>query len=161
MSGAGIQSAGTTPAGFGTSADAQEFGGAFLRNTRNGTSFAARKIDPRTRDYVIDANGRQLGMNQIKQAVQISVQTERGSSVVQDLGHRLATLDRITPNFERRILSILTEAVKPLVDQGLIEVIGFRGFATGNARNGLQRGAVYGRFLWKDLTTSQEHEELI
>jgi hypothetical protein len=161
MSGAGTQTAGTSSAGFGTSEEATAAGGGFLRDTKTGKSFGARKIDPRTRNYVRDSNGRILGMNAVQHAVQVSLHTERGSSAVGTLGHRLKSLDRITPNFERAILSILTEAVQPLIHLGYIEVLGFRAFVAGDGRNGLQRGAVYGRFLWRDLTTKREHVELV
>lgn len=161
MAGAGTQKAGTSSAGFGVSESATAPGGAFLRDTRTGKSFGARQIDPRTRDYVIDEHGRALGMNAVQHAVQMSIHTERGSAAVQSMGQRLRTLDRITPNFERRMLTVLTEAVQPLVDQGLIEVLGFSHFVAGNNANGLQRGAVFGRFRWRDLTTRQEYEELI
>lgn len=161
MAGAGTQKAGTSSAGFGTPAEATPLGGAFLRDTRTGSSFGVRQVDPNTRDYVIDTNGRLLGVNYVRHVVQMSVHTERGSAAVQSMGQRLRTIERITPNFEQRVLSILTEAVQPLIDQGLIEVIGFRGFTAGDDRNGLRRGAIYGRFLWRDLTTNREHQEFI
>lgn len=161
MSGAGLQKAGTTSAGFGTSAVATGIGGEFLRDTKTSRSFGSRKIDPSTRDYVLDdgGNDRILGMNDVQHAVQMSVHTEQGSAAVTTMGHRLRTIDRITPNFESRVLSILTEALQPLIDQGLIEVVGFRGYRTGDGSNGLMRGATYGRLLWRDLTTNREHEE--
>ena len=161
MAGAGLQAAGTSPAGLGTSTPATTPGGAFLRDTKTGKSLGVRKIDPRTRDYVMDSYGRQLGMSYVQHAVQMSLTTERGSAAVQSMGHRLSSLGRITPNFERQVLAILTEAVQPLITLGYIEVVGFRQFAKGDGTNGLQRGAVYGRFLWRDLTTKTEHEELI
>jgi len=161
MAGVGLQGAGLTPAGFGTPAEATTPGGAFLRDEKTGKSLGARKIDPSTKDYVLDSNGRLLGVNYVRHVVQMSVHTERGSAAVQEMGHRLRTLERITPNIEQQILSILTEAVQPLVDQGLIEVVGFSHFTAGDDRNGLKRGAVYGRFRWRDLTADAEFEELI
>lgn len=161
MSGAGLQSAGTSSAGYGTSASATAEAGAFLRDTKTGKSFSARKIDPVARDYVLDDNGRLLGADYVQHVVQMSVHTERGSAAVQEMGHRLRTLDRITPNFERQILAVLTEAVQPLIDLGYIEVLGFSTFIAGNNANGLQRGAIYGRFKWRDLTKTTEHEELV
>ena len=161
MAGAGLQGAGLTSAGFGTPPTAPVPEGAFLRDTKTGASLGARKIDPNTRDYVLDANGRILGVNYVRHVVQMSVHTERGSAAVQDMGHRLRTIERITPNIEQQILSILTEAVQPLVSQGLIEVVGFTHFVAGNGLNGLQRGAVYGVFEWRDLTTRTVHQEVI
>ena len=161
MAGVGLAGCGLSPAGFGTPATATVPEGAFLRDTKNGRSLGARKIDPVTKDYVLDDNGRILGVNYVRHVVQMSVHTERGSAVVQAMGHRLRTIDRITPNIEAQILATLTEAVSPLVTQGLIEVVGFSHFVAGNDLNGLNRGAVYGRFQWRDLTTGLEHQEVI
>jgi len=161
MSGAGIQAAGASSAGFGTSTAATVQEGAFLRDTRTSKKLGARKIDPNTRDYVLDTNGRILGMNEVQHAVQMSIHTDLGSAAVQSMGQKLRTIKRITPGIEREILAILSAAVQPLVAQGLIEVVGFTHFVAGDDRNGLQRGAVYGRFKWRDLTTTQVHEELV
>jgi hypothetical protein len=161
MSGAGLQKAGSTSAGFGTSAAATEPEGAFLRDTRTGKSLGARKIDPNTRDYMLDDNGRVLGLDYVKHAVQMSLHTDHGSSVDTRMGQKLRSLDRITPNFERRVLAVLTEALQPLISLGYVEVLGFTAFTVGTNRNGLQRGAVYGRLRWRDLTTKQEHTELL
>lgn len=161
MPGAGLQSAGTSSAGYGTSEEATAPGGAILRDEKTGKSHSARKIDPRTGRYEIDQYGRLLGMNHVRQAVQVSLLTEVNTSAVRGLGHRLKSLQRITPNFERAVLAILTEAVQPLVARGYIEVVGFKEFQKGDGKNGMQRGGVYGRFLWRDLTTKQVHTELI
>lgn len=161
MPGAGLQGGGTTSAGLGTSASATAQGGAFLRDTKTGISHGARMIDPNTRDYVLDDNGRILGLDYVKHAVQMSIHTDRGSSAVQSMGQRLRTLDRITPNFERRVLAILTEALQPLITLGYIEVLGFDQFTAGSAANGLMPGAVFGRLRWRDLTTGEEEKELI
>lgn len=159
--GAGSQAAGSSSSGRGVAATATGLAGAFLRDTQTGESCPARKIDPLTRDYVMDDYGRLLGMSYVRQTVQLSVHTERGSAAVQAMGHRLRELQRITPGFEKVMLNVLTEAVQPLINQGLIEVVGFTAYRAGDGNNGLQRGAVYGRFLWRDLTTKQEHEERI
>lgn len=161
MAGAGRQKAGTTPAGFGTSEPATTRGGAFLRDTLTGKSFGVRKIDPTTRDYVIDEHGRLLGMNYVQHVVQMSVHTEQGSAAVQSMGHRLRTMQRVTPNFEKQMLAVLTDALQPLIDRGYIEVLGFSHFRAGNNRNGLRPGATYGRLRWKDLTTGEEHKEIV
>ena len=159
--GAGTQEAGSTSAGYGCGAIATGLGGAFLRDVRTGESHPARYIDPVTRDYVLDENGRLLGMSYVRQCVQLAVHTEYGSSAVQALGHRLRTLQRITPGFDRIMLSVLSEAVQHLVRQGLIEVVSFKSYRAGDGKNGLMPGAVYGVFEWRDLTTKEEHKEHI
>jgi phage gp46-like protein len=161
FAGAGTQPAGSTSAGFGTSAEATTFGTVFLRDTLTSQPLGTRKIDPVTRDFVLDDDGRILGQDFVRHAVQMSLHTVRGSAADGDVGQRLHTLDRITPNFERQVEAILTEAVQPLIIRGLIEVVGFRNYRTGDGRNGIARGAIYGRFLWRDLTTGLDHEEVI
>ena len=159
--GAGLQGAGVTSAGFGTPSTAAVPGGAFLRDTKTGKSFGARKIDPQTRDYVLDSNGRILGVDYVRHVVQMSVHTERYSSAVQEMGHMLRAIDRITPNIEQQIFTTLSEAVQPLVEQGLVEVVGFTNFVAGTDLNGMRRGAIYGVFRWRDLTTGLAHEEIV
>jgi hypothetical protein len=159
--GVGMQPAGSTSAGYGVAPTATGLGGAFLRDIRTGEVQFARYVNPTTRDYELDENGRMLGMGYVRQCVQLSVHTELGSCVVQAMGQRLRSLKRITSGFERLFLYVLSDAVQPLIEQGLIEVVGFTAYRAGDNTNGLMRGAVYGRFLWRDLTTGQEHEERI
>jgi hypothetical protein len=160
MSGVGQQGAGASSTGFGTSTEATALGGSFLRDTLTGASLGTRKIDPVTKDYAMDnENGRILGQHYVQHAVQMSIATVQGSAADTEMGHRLGSLDRISPNFERQVEALLAEAVKPLTDRGLIEVKGFRQVTLGSGRNGLERGTIYGHFLWKDLTTGLEHKE--
>ncbi len=136
-------------------------GGVFLRDAATGESHSARYIDPVTRDYVMDEYGRLLGMSYVRQCVQLAVHTERGSAAVQSMGHRLRSLQRITSGFENVVFNVLTEAVAPLVRQGLIAVVGFTAYRVGDGENGLPRGAIYGRFVWRDLAIGKNFEELI
>lgn len=159
MSGAGFQGAGRTSAGYGTSPEANAPGGSFLRDKRTGKTLGSRSIDPRTKDYALDEHGRTLGLNSVRQAVQLSISTTAGTAAARELGHKLASLDRITPNFERAVFAVLSEAIAPLVRQGLVQAVSFTNFAVGTAQNGLMVGAVYGRFKWRDLTTDEEFEE--
>jgi hypothetical protein len=162
MSGVGQQSGGTSSSGFGDSAEATARGGSFLRDTLTGKSLGTRLINPATKDYVMDDdNGRILGQHYVQHAVQMSIATVQGSAADTEMGHRLASLDRISPNFARQVEALLTEALKPLTDRGLVEVKGFvqATVGLGGNINGLERGAIYGRLLWKDLTTGLEHKE--
>ena len=161
MSGAGLQKAGKTSAGFGTSSEATVFEGGFLRDEITGETLGARLINPKTKGFVLDSNGRLLGMKSVRQAVLIAIHTVRDSSAVRGLGNRLSSIDRIGSNIERQILNILSEALAPLVQAGLVEVVGFSQFKAGDGKNGMLPGAVFGRFRWKDLTTKQPYEEII
>lgn len=159
MPGIGRQGAGSTNAGYGTTDPVATNGGAFLRDPTTGKTLGARRINPVTRDFVLDEHGRILGVDSVRHMVQMSIHTERGSAADTACGQRLRSLDRITPNFDKRVLAILTEALEPLVVRGMIEIVDFVGFKTGNDSNGLPRGAVYGRLQWRDLTTGQVFEE--
>jgi len=161
MSGAGLQKAGRTTAGYGTSPDATTFGGGFLRDEITGETLGARLIDPRSRTFVLDENGRILGMSTVRHAVLIAVHTVQNSSAVRGLGNRLSSIQRIGPNIERQVFSILSEALRPLVQAGMVEVLGFSQFVAGDSKNGMLAGAVFGRLKWRDLTTKQTHEEFI
>lgn len=162
MAGFGTQAAGRSNAAFGTPGTAAAFGGGILRNTATGARHDARLIDPVTRDYVLDEDnpGRLLGMSATKQGVLLSVGTERYSSAVRLMGQELRKIDRITPNFERRVLDKLIDALQPLIDTRQIAVLGFTTFKAG-PKDGLAPGQTYGRLRWKDLTTDAEYEELV
>jgi hypothetical protein len=154
MSGFGSQPFGSSPYGIGTPAVAPELGGSILRDEANGLSTGSRKIDPRTRDYVLDANGRILGMSDTKQLVLLAVSTDKGSSAMRELGQVLRSIDRITTNFSRRVDSTLRAAVQHLVNRRLIEVV-------GSEVQVLRSGVAFARFRWRDLTTGREEETFI
>jgi hypothetical protein len=149
MAGLGLQPAGTSPAGFGMPQ-------ATVLIDENGFGQGSRRIDPVTRDYVIAADGRAVGMQNVQHLVHMAIHTDRTSSAVRDLGNELATIKTITANFEHRILSVLTRAVQHLIDAKLIEVLGFTTFIVG-PDGGQPRGRAVGRFRFRDLTTDQEH----
>lgn len=161
MGGFGKQPAGSTNAGYGQPRSATAQSGALLRDTRTSESYGARKIDPVTRDYVLDtAAGRLLGMPDVQQIVHLSVHTDKGSSAVKAMGNELRKIDRITTAFERKCLSILTDALKVPIDLGYVEVLGFTAFKAG-PKDGLREGQAYGRLRWRDLTTNEEREALV
>ena len=161
MSGAGIQPAGTSSAGFGSSEQGNPQDGVPFRSLQTGQSNGSRYIDQRTRDFVMDDNGRLIGMPNVSHLVQMAITTERNSSAVRTLGHELGKLDRITPNFEKKVLQVLTSALQPLIDAKLVEVVGFASFDSSSTNPGLASGRVYGRLLWRDLTTRGEPREVL
>lgn len=148
MSGIGLQGAGTTSAGFGSPSRGSEEGGVILRDTATGASFGGRQINPKTGDYVMDANGRLLGMDNIQQLMQLAVMNAAPA---------LMEIDRLNDAFPRAATAILTVACEPIVRQGLVEVIGVQEVRQG-VRGGLRQGQAIYRFAWRDLTTNLEHE---
>jgi len=162
MAGAGNQGAGASSAGGGTPALANVPSGGFLADPWSKVPLGARKVDPHTRDYVIDkVTGRIIGVGSVRAAVQMSVHTAKRSSAVFEMGHDLAAIQRITPNTRKRVLATLTDALAPLIRLGLVEVVGFTQYKVGDGLNGMERGAVFGRLQWRDLTTGQAFTEVV
>lgn len=137
------------PYGSGTSSAAPVAGGGLLINKSTNESTGSRFIDPRTKDYVLDANGKALGMNDVAQLVHVAVSTDRGSSAVRNLGQELARIDRISPNFARRVSDTLVGCVQHLVDLGLIEVVDIFVDTVKYVP-----GRAYARLVWRDLTVN-------
>jgi hypothetical protein len=160
MAGFGVQPAGTSSAGWGTPGLADPPCGDILRDPATGERRGSRRIDPRTRDYAMDACGRILGEREVPHLVRMAVQTLKGSSAMRTLGLSTTGMSRITGDFQRRLLGAVTNAVEHLVTAKLIEVIGVFDYRA-SAEAGLREGQVYARFRWRDLTTRQEHEELL
>ncbi len=121
----------------------------------DGAATGSRRIDPITRQHVLRPDGRAVGMPNLHQLVHLAVQTDETSSAIRDLGHRLGSIKVIGPNFKQQVLIILTQAVKHLIDAGLIEVLGFSSFVVGPV-GGQPAGRALGIFALRDLTTGKE-----
>lgn len=158
MPGFGSQPFGSSSYGLGTPALAPKQGGSLLRDPQTGATLDALLIDPKKRDYVLDANGRALGMPRTRQMVQIALATAKDSSAMKGLGIDLAGIETITPALERQIDSALRDAVQHLVDQRLIVVLGTSMFNAG-PDDGLPAGAVLTRFNFRDIESGQDFAE--
>lgn len=150
MSGFGSQAGGSTPYGIGTPATAPAPGGAVLHNPAANASTGSRRIDPKTRDYVI-ANGRILGMNDTQQLVLMAVLTVRGSSAMPALGHRLGDIETMGDDFDRAVRAAYEEALADLVARRLIEVVGIE-------IRRLHPGSAHIRIRWRDIESFEEHK---
>lgn len=148
MSGFGSQPFGSSPYGIGTPAAATESGGSILRDETTGQAWGSRKIDPVTKDYVLDDNGRILGMSDVHQLVLLAVSTTKGSSAMRQLGQEIKGIDRITTNFVRRVDTTLRAAVQHLVDKELIEVLGV-------TVDVVRPGVTLARLRWRDLASGE------
>lgn len=145
---------GSSPYGIGTPTSASS-GGKILRNTLTGQSTGSRRLDPKTKDYVLDEYGRIEGMSNVQQLVLVAVSTEQGSSAVRTLGQDLKKIDRITNNFEKRVENVLRAALSHLTDDNLIEI---KSITTTRLPT---TGRAYTKLVWRDLTTDLEHSEEI
>lgn len=150
MSGYGSQPYGSSRYGIGTASQAPIPGGSVLRDPQTGASSGSRRIDPVTRDYVVDSSGRALGMNDVQQLVEIAIQTVKYSSAMNSLGQRLGDIDVIGDNIERQVRNVLEEAVAHLTSRNLVEIVSV-------VVTRLHPGAIRILFRWRDLTTGEEH----
>lgn len=148
--GAGIQPAGASPAGFGAPTQTGLGSNVVLPDTSVGGSHGSRKIHPVTRDYVMNDEGRIEGMNNVQQLVQLAVINAEPE---------LQKLDKLDGGFEKGVLSILSNAVALLVEQGFIEVVGVT--VRMNEEGGLKPGQAVTKFNWRDRTTGEEQSESV
>src|SRR5687768_14948454 len=151
MAGFGSQPYGSSPYGIGTPAVATNLGGATLTDEA-GVQRGSRRIDPYTKDYVLDETGRIAGMSNVHQLVQLAVSTTKGTAAMRALGHDLRRIDRISANFVRRVDTTLRAAVQRLVSQGLIEVV-------GTSVEVARPGVGFARLQWRDLTSGSSRVE--
>lgn len=147
MRGAGLQPAGTTPAGFGAPTASSSGSNVVLPDSSTPASHGSRKIHPVTRDYVMNSDGRLEGMNNVQHLVQLAVT---------NAALQLQEIDRLDGSFERAINSILSAALAPLAQQGLLEVLGVS--VRMNEEGGLKGGQAVTTLRWRDLTTNDEVE---
>ena len=142
---------GAQPYGVGTATVAQDLGGSTLKDAAGtGIQQGSRKIDPKTKDYVIDpATGRIQGMSNAQQLVYLAVNTTLGASALRSLGQEIMLIDRITSNFERRVDTTLRRAVQHIVDRGLIEVVDTQVTI-------LRPGVAVALLLWRDLSSGDD-----
>lgn len=120
-SGAGRSPAGVSPYGYGTPTTATARGGAALTGDQ-GKRYSGRKLDPATRQYVYDTNGRAVGESRVHQMVKLVAMTTLGSSALPDLGHDLDSIKDITANFTQRVQAVFATAYSRMVAMGLIEL---------------------------------------
>lgn len=149
--GNGLLPLGLSPYGIGYPEGATVFTGAILTDPASNTSTGSRRIDPKTRDYVLDGSARASGMGDTQQLVLMAVSTARGSSAMLALGHRLDDIDTIGDDISRRVRSILEDALADLVARKLITIVAV-------VAQVLRPGAVYINLRWRDTTTQTEHK---
>ncbi len=145
MRGIGLQPAGATPGGFGEPSQQGLGTNVVLPDEKIGGSHGSRKIDPITRGYVMNDDGRLVGMSNVQQMVQLAVMKA---------GPRLAEIDRLDGGFKNEMLKALTGAMSVLVNQGIIEIVGVT--VRMNSADGLKQGQATVLFNWRDRTTRKE-----
>lgn len=117
-----------------------------------GVQQGSRRIDPVTKNYVLDSTGRIAGMKNVHQLVLMAVSTTKGTAAMRALGHEFRKIDRISANLLRRIDDTIRGAVNHLVTRGLIEVV-------STSAEVSQPGRAFARLRWRDLTSGSSRVE--
>jgi hypothetical protein len=151
--GAGLAPAGLSPAGFGTPATGDAVATGTPLRTTQGTSGGGRYIDPQTRDYVVDAEGRLVGIGGVQQRVQLALTTTAGSSILTTLG-LAAWPDTITDAIEAQIGDAVRTALGKLIASGEVTVAGIEVLRP-------KASAISVRVRWIDTSTGQEHTQSV
>ncbi len=119
--GFGLAPLGTTPFGFGSPALADPNVGKPLTKA-DGSQGDARKINPVTRDYELDANGRVVGIDAVQQQVYLALVTVQTSSAVNELGQLFSSVKLITQNLTAQMTNEVRRALSKLIAAGLVEL---------------------------------------
>lgn len=151
MAGFGSSPLGTGPYGVGTPATSSANAGLPLADDF-GASQGSKYINPRTRSYERDANGRTKGMPNVPHLVQLALLTTRGSSAMTTLGDE-APGGVIGANFVSRRQASIRQSLTRLVDDNMIEIVAIEVYADNRP--------VFTLVRWRDLTTTLEHEARI
>lgn len=146
--GAGFSAAGTSPAGTGD-VDQATIPSGNLFVDANGVRQPCRKIDPATRQYVLNDDGSSSGMPSSLQLVQLRIQTLRDSSALPGFGKR-ATGSVVNERTAPRVKVDVQDALSDLVTSGIIRIISVKVERANPTR-------IYGVVRWDDLTTGIEH----
>ena len=148
MPGFGTTPFGSGPYGIGTPATSSTNEGKPLTDAK-GVRFGSRYINPRTRQYEMNANGRYVGMSSVQQLVELAALTLIGTSAMQALGED-APSGVIGTNYVARTTEAIERAFARLVREKLIEInsIDIRP----------ESRPVFRLVRWTDLTTGIEQE---
>lgn len=158
MSGFGNQPFGSTPYSLGAPVVTDGSPGKILQAPETQQTEGSRYINPVTRDFELDENGRFRGQPNVRHLVQHAVQTLKSSSAMREFGLDIEDIEVITADTERRLARALDEAVAHLVAANLIVALGVTRFVAGPSE-GLTPGRTYTRFAWRDVSTGEQFGE--
>jgi hypothetical protein len=147
--GLGTSPLGTGPYGYGTPPVAPSPDGPLFADATLGTTGTGRFIDPVTRQYVFDANGRIAGQGTVPQKVFLAYATVKGSSISATLGEDYSEVQTIGDDFIKIMTAKAIEPVQALIDAKLLAID-----SVSVERSGTSAAII--RVNWKDLTTGRE-----
>lgn len=151
--GAGACRAGLAVAGFGDPYAGEEPQGTALQNHVNGSLQDARYIDPYTKDYIIDEQGRTQGQTSVSQQVYLALLTTFGSSVNANLGSQFSNIKTFSrKTIAAQIDSVVRKSLSNLISNNSIQLI--RTEVSLNTNNIATNITVY----WRDNFTNQNQQ---
>jgi len=137
MSGFGSSPLGSSPLGL-TVPDA-----APVAATRAPLGYAVGpRLDPATRAIVLDRFGTPELADGVEMRVLIALTTDKGSSVIRELGNTLASIETITDNYAKRIDLGVRKALDAMVVSREIQILSVTPIRTGTS-------GIFARVLWK------------
>lgn len=96
---------------------------ALLPDARTGLPQTGRLIDPVAKDYVFTADGRLQGFASVNQLVQLALGTQLGTSGIPTLGIDMTQATEQGSDFQRRVATMVANALGPLVKQKLVQLV--------------------------------------
>jgi hypothetical protein len=149
MGGIGTSPLGTGPYGYGQPPAIPSQAGPIFRDAARGLVGSCRQIDPGTRQYVIDADGRVAGGQTVPQLVYLAYATVKGSAILSDMGESFSDVKIIGDDFDAQMTALAKAPVQALIDQGLLEIVAITIDRIGSCGASIQ-------VRWRDLTTGLE-----
>jgi hypothetical protein len=137
-------------AGFGSPATGNGSGTVTFPGRVNGAPQGSRLIDQQTKQYVIGASGRVLGMGAVPAKVQIAATTALNSSVVQGLGIDFSSASEGTSDVVNQLTAIFQNAFADLVQRKLMKI-------NSVAVQKIGSDGAFVQVAWTDLTTGIEY----
>ena len=120
--GIGVSPIGAAPFGYGSPATIENKTGLPLQTSQG--QGGARKINPRTKDYVMGANGRLEGQDAIEARVYLAIATVRNSSSVLDFGQDFTSVQLATQNVNAKLNDLVSQALNDLIADSSITLNG-------------------------------------
>ena len=94
-----------------------------LTSTNNQIQ-SSRVIDPVSQDYILNSDGTFQGQSAVHTSVYLALFTTFNSSAVYGLGNQLKLIKVITPNINKQVFNIIQQALRPLISQGVVSLLG-------------------------------------
>jgi len=154
--GAGACPAGSSAAGYGVPDKGTQPNSSILPDALTGLPQPGRLIDPTSQDYVFTSDGRLEGFGAVDQLVQLALRTQIGTSAIATLGIDMTQATEQGADFQRRVATMVANALGPLVNQKLVQIVSVTLQQTPSNPD-----AGVAIVKWRDLTLGTENETTV